>query len=215
MKSPMNNLCRRKIRKGVMEFIALDLETTGTLPYVDHIIEIAAVLFKDRKAVDVFQTLVNPGIEISPEATRINGITDQMVQSQPAIEEVLESFAYFCSDYLIVAHNATFDFQFLKSVIEKHKSKAPLGEVLDTYSLAKKALPGLSNYKLGTLVRHLKIEYKTLHRAEQDARCCGQLFQSIIEKLKTSNVKQLAQFSGKSVLKFPQVYHAHPQLQLL
>ena len=198
-----------------MEFIALDLETTGTLPYVDQIVEVAAVLFKGREVVDVFQTLVNPGVEISPEVTRINGITNQMVQSKPIIEDVLESFAHFCSDYLIVAHNATFDFQFLKSAIEKYKSKAPLGDVLDTYSLAKKALPGLSNYKLGTLVRHLKIEHETLHRAEQDARCCGQLFQKIIEKLQTNNIKQLSQFSGKSALRFPQVYHAHPQLQLL
>ncbi|MDE0151512.1 MAG: 3'-5' exonuclease [Bdellovibrionales bacterium] len=198
-----------------MNFIALDLETTGTLPYVDHIVEIAAVLFKSNEVSEVFQTLVNPKMEISPEATRINGITNQMVQSQPVIEEVLESFADFCSDYLIVAHNATFDFQFLKSAIEKYKSKAPLGEVLDTYSLAKKALPGLSNYKLGTLVKHLKIEHNTLHRAEQDARCCGQLFQKIINQLRTTNVKQLVQFSGKSALKFPQVYHAHPQLQLL
>jgi len=198
-----------------MNFIALDLETTGTLPYVDHIVEIAAVLFKKNEVSDVFQTLVNPGVEISPEVTRINGITNQMVQSKPAIEEVLGSFADFCSDYLIVAHNATFDFQFLKSAIEKYKSKAPLGEVLDTYSLAKKVLPGLNNYKLGTLVQHLKIEYTTLHRAEQDARCCGQLFQKIIEQLRMTNIRQLAQFSGKSALKFPQVYHAHPQLQLL
>ena len=198
-----------------MNFIALDLETTGTLPYVDRIVEIAAVLFTNKGVGDIFQTLVNPGIEISPEVTRINGITDQMVQSKPMIEEVLESFAHFCSDHLIVAHNATFDFQFLKSAIEKYKSKAPLGEVLDTYSLAKKALPGLSNYKLGTLVKHLKIEHETLHRAEQDARCCGWLFQKIVEKLKTNNVKQLTQFSGKSALRFPQVYHAHPQLQLL
>ena len=198
-----------------MDFIALDLETTGTLPYVDRIVEIAAVLFKNHEVINVFQTLVNPGVEISADVTLINGITNQMVQSKPAVEEVLDSFADFCSDYLIVAHNATFDFQFLKSAIEKYKSKAPLGEVLDTYSLAKKALPGLSNYKLGTLVQHLKIEHTTLHRAEQDARCCGQLFQKIVEQLRMTNIKQLAQFSGKSALKFPQVYHAHPQLQLL
>lgn len=198
-----------------MNFIALDLETTGTLPYVDHIVEVAAVLFKNQEVVDIFQTLVNPGVEISPEVTRINGITNQMVQSKPMIEDVLESFAHFCSNYLIVAHNATFDFQFLKSAIERYKSKAPLGEVLDTYSLAKKALPGMSNYKLETLVKHLKIEYKTLHRAEQDARCCGHLFQKIMEKLRTNNAKQLTQVSGRSSLKFPQVYHAHPQLQLL
>ena len=198
-----------------MDFIALDLETTGTLPYVDRIVEVAAVLFKEGKVIKTFQTLVQPGVEISPEVTRINGITNEMVDSKPFIQDILEPFALFCSDYPIVAHNASFDFQFLRSSIEKYKTKAPLGIILDTYSLAKKALPGLNSYRLASLVQHFKITHGTLHRAEQDAKCCGILFQHLLKKLKTSQLEKLVQISGKPMLKFPQMYYAHPQLTLL
>lgn len=197
-----------------MEFMAIDLETTGTLPYVDRIVEVAAVHFKGNKVVNKFQTLVRPGIEISEEVSKINGITNKMVEDQPEIQNVLEPFARFCSSYPMVAHNASFDFQFLRSVIEKYKTKAPEGVLLDSYALAKKVLPNVNNYRLGTLVQYLKIKHSTLHRAVEDAICCGRVFYHLIEKLQTSNVKKLAQISGKAELKFPQLQEAYSQLQL-
>ena len=198
-----------------MEFIAIDLETTGTLPYVDRIVEIAAVWFRNNKVVDCFQTLVYPGIAISEEVSKINGITNEMVKGQPEIQNVLEPFAEFCSSLPMVAHNASFDFQFLRSAIEKHKTKAPIGFLLDTYSLAKKTLPEARNYKLGTLIQHLGIKHTSpLHRAEQDAQCCGYLFQHLVQKLQTDNIKKLIQISGKAGLKFPQMGNSYTQLQL-
>ena len=204
----------QKRKDGIMEFIAIDLETTGTLPYVDHIVEIAGVRFNGGEVQDVFQTLVHPETAISEEVSKINGITNEMLEGKPKIEEVLEPFADFCGSVPLVAHNASFDFQFLKSVIEKYKSKAPLGDVLDTYALAKKVLPGVSNYKLGTLIQHLKIQHSTLHRAEQDAKCCGFLFRYIVEKLQTTNLKRIIQAGGRPALKFPQLASVSRQLQL-
>ena len=198
-----------------MDFVAIDLETTGTLPYVDSIVEIAAVRFKKNQVVDQFESLVNPGVEISPEISKINGITNEMVDSKPKIQTLLEPFSKFCGSSVIVAHNATFDFQFLRSAIEKYKSKAPYGPVLDTYSLAKKVIPGMSNYKLSTLVNYLKIDYKTLHRALQDASCCGRLFYHLVQTLNVESWKKLAQISGKTPLRFPQIAPAHKQLELL
>lgn len=197
-----------------MDFIAIDLETTGTLPYVDRIIEVAAIHFQDGKIINEFQSLVDPKILISPEITKINGITNDMVQSQPLIEPVLEEFAEFCKNYTLVAHNATFDFQFLYSAVKKFKSPAPSGPVLDTYSLAKKAMPRMVNYKLSTLVQFLKIKNDLFHRATEDARCCGYLFQHIMKELKTSDWKRLVQISGKVALKFPQIGHLNEQLNL-
>ncbi len=198
-----------------MDFIALDLETTGTLPYVDRIVEVAAVLFKDQKVTDKFQTLVDPKVKISLEVSRINGITNEMLKFQPLIQNVLPDLASFCGNYPIVAHNASFDFQFLRSSIEKYKTQAPSGSVLDTYQLAKKILPGMPNYKLGSLVQYFKIKHGTLHRAEEDATCCGRLFQKLFKKANFQTVDQIVQFSGKTELKFPQIYQAHPQLRLM
>lgn len=198
-----------------MDFISIDLETTGTLPYVDRIVEIAAVHFQNGSIVDEFQTLINPGIPIPSEATKINTITNEMVQSKPRIEAVLDKFSSFCKDNILVAHNASFDFQFLCSSIKKYNSSAPSGPILDTYILSKKTMSGMSNYKLSTLSKHLKIKNDLFHRAREDAACCGYLFQHIVNQLKISHWRQLIQIAGKSALRFPQLKYTHQQLQLL
>ena len=192
-----------------MDFIAIDLETTGTLPYVDRIVEVAAVSFKRGQPVSYFEQLVNPKISIPPEASRINGITSDMVQGCPPIEEVLGPFSKFCGAEILTAHNATFDFQFLKSAIEKYKTQAPAGPLLDTYSLAKKLIPGMANYKLSTLITYLKMENSKLHRAKQDALCCGKLFYYLISKLKSEDYRVIAKAGGRAPLKFPQITDHH------
>ena len=97
-----------------MQFIAFDIETTGFLPKVDQIVEIAAVKFKGGEALESFSSLVNPKIAIPAGAAQIHGITDQMVANQPTIESVLEGFANFCGNDPLVAHNAPFDTEFIK-----------------------------------------------------------------------------------------------------
>ncbi len=189
-----------------MNFVALDVETTGTLSYVDHIVELAAVRFSDGKEEDSFSTLINPGVPIPEEASRVNGITDEMLKGKPVIGDVLADFSGFCAHYPLVAHNAIFDFQFISSALEKCYCVAPTGPLFDTYALSKKVFPGLSNYKLSTLVEYLKIPVSQFHRAKQDAWACGQVFDCILKKIKTSeylDLKKLSQLTGKKELRFP------------
>ncbi|HVK61633.1 MAG TPA: 3'-5' exonuclease, partial [Bdellovibrionales bacterium] len=153
-----------------MRFIAFDLETTGTLPGVDQIAEIGAVRFSETGVPElIFATLVNPGISMPEAASRVNGITDQMLIGQPRITDVLDAFAEFCGNDPLVAHNAAFDAQFLIADIKKHETSSPRGIILDTLPIARKVYPGLANYKLGTLVQHLQIPAGQFHRAEEDA----------------------------------------------
>lgn len=203
-----------------MRFVAFDLETTGTLPGVDRIVEIGAVRF-DNGAVDaLFSTLVDPQIPIPPGASRVNGITDDMVKGQPTIESLLNPLAEFLGDDLLVAHNAPFDTQFLIADITRYESKAGRGTVVDTFGLSKKAFPGLANYKLGTLVQHLNIPSTGFHRAEADATYCGQLFIKILEKVFGTSktlppTENLLTLSGRPALKFPQIIPQPKQLELL
>ena len=197
--------------KEEMVFVALDVETTGTLSYVDHIVELAAVRFLDGTEQESFSTLVDPGVSIPEEASRINGITDEMVKGQPAIGDVLPAFSEFCSKDPLVAHNAIFDFQFLCAALEKCYCLAPTGPLFDTYALSKKVFPGLSNYKLSTVVEYLKVSVSRFHRAKQDAWACGQVFSAILKKMSTNNkhsaeyldFKKLTQLTGKKELRFP------------
>lgn len=203
-----------------MRFIAFDLETTGTLPGVDRIVEIGAVRFVDGEVEAVYSTLVDPKVPMPEGATRVNGITDDMLQGKPVISELLESFAEFCGDDYVIAHNAPFDTQFLTADIKKYETKAPTGMVLDTFIISKKVLPGLANYKLGTLVQHLNIPAGEFHRAEEDASYCGRLFMKMMEKVTGQKgimppEENLVALNGGSVLRFPQIEPQPKQLDLL
>ncbi|MCB0412065.1 MAG: 3'-5' exonuclease [Bdellovibrionales bacterium] len=203
-----------------MRFIAFDLETTGFLPGVDKIVEIGAVRFFRDEVEAVFSTLVDPKMPIPEAASRVNGISNEMVTGKPTIMDLLPSFAEFCGEEVIVAHNAAFDFQFLAADIQKHESPAPKGLVLDTFGMAKKVFPGLANYKLGTLVQHLNIPAGQFHRAEEDASYCGQLFLKILERIHGNlenlpPIENLTALSGRGEMKFPQIIPQPKQLNLL
>lgn len=201
-----------------MKFIAFDLETTGFIPGVDRIIEIGAVRFNNENVEAVYSTLVDPQMAIPPGASEVNGITNDMVEGKPKIEDLLDSFAEFCDDNIIVAHNAGFDVPFLAAEIEKHETAAPRGDVLDTLALAKKIYPGLPNYKLGTLVQHLGIPTTNFHRAEEDASYCGKLFYKMMYKMTGTQemppVDNLIQLSGKGKMGFPQIEKQPKQLSM-
>ncbi len=201
-----------------MNFIAFDLETTGTMASIDSIIEIGAVRFINGKPSDIFSTLVDPQRDISPAASAVNGITRDMVHGKPLIENLLSPFAEFCGDDPIVAHNAPFDVQFLSADIKKFESPAPKGIVLDTLPIARKIFPGLANYKLGTLVQHLNIPASNFHRAEEDASYCGYLFWKMILKISSTGdvpLENLIALTGKNKSYFPQIERRHKQLSLL
>lgn len=200
-----------------MKFIAFDLETTGIRPVTDMIVEIGAVKFEGAHPLEGYGTLVNPGCAIPAGASAVNGITDDMVRGKPLVEEVLSDFADFCGDLPLVAHNAPFDYKFLRSDIERHRAKAPTGAVLDTLPLARKLFPGLPNYKLGTLVRYFKFPSGTFHRAEEDSSYCGLLFAKIVETLElrgeSVTEEKLVKMMGREIMRFPQ-YAQSSQLDL-
>jgi len=202
-----------------MRFIAFDVETTGTIPGNDSILEIGAVRFVDGAVDSVFTTLIDPKRPIPPGASQVNGITDDMVKGKPLIQDLLDPFADFCGDDLMVAHNASFDAQFLTVAISKFESKAPKGLVLDTLAISRKIIPGLPNYKLGTLVQYLNIPTTDFHRAEEDATYCGHLFLQLVKKVSGSSqqvpIANLQALSGKTELRFPQIIRQPKQLDLL
>jgi len=202
-----------------MRFIAFDLETTGTVPGVDQIVEIGAVRIIDGQVEAVFSTLVNPMKAMPPGATAVNGITDSMLVGQPLIETLLPSFAEFCGSDVLVAHNAPFDCQFLASDIKKFEAPAPVGIVIDTLPISRKVIPGLPNYKLGTLVQHFKIPSTDFHRAEEDATYCGMVFWEMFKKISVGNrpaqIENLVSLTGKPEYRFPQIERQPKQMGFL
>lgn len=202
-----------------MRFVSFDFETTGFLPGVEQITEIGAVRFVNGQIEEKFCTLVNPGKPIPPAVVKVTGIDDEMVKNAPKIEDLLAPLAEFCGDDLMIAHNAPFDVQFLTADVKKFESPAPRGIVLDTHAISKKIMPGLANYKLGTLVQHFQIPSAEFHRAEADASYCGKVFLKLIEKISVNGqapaIENLISLSNNQALHFPQIERSPKQLDLL
>ena len=199
-----------------MDFVAFDLETTGTVAGVDQIVEIGAIRYRGLKPEAVYSTLINPRRLMPKEATAVNGISDDMLFDKPFIEDLIKPFGDFCENLPLVAHNAPFDVQFLKADIVKHEIPGPRGLILDTLPMARKIFPGLVNYKLGTLVEHLKISSDQFHRAQEDASYCGQIFIEMIKKIFNPGerviLKNLVALTGRIECHFPIVKKRQKQM---
>jgi DNA polymerase-3 subunit epsilon len=87
----------------------LDTETTG-LDRSDRLVEIGVV---DDAGAVVFQSLINPGMPIPPAASKVHGITDEMVRDAPRLDAVTPALrALLIADGEVVIYNAEFDQRF-------------------------------------------------------------------------------------------------------
>jgi DNA polymerase-3 subunit epsilon len=75
--------------------VILDLETTGVSIASDRIVEFSALKVTPGGAEEWLTLRINPGIPISPEATRIHGITDADVANEPHFKDVARKIAAF------------------------------------------------------------------------------------------------------------------------
>ena len=102
-----------------MNYISLDLETTGFSAQHDRITEIGAVKVRDGKIVDRFTQLVNPGRRVSARITELTGISNEMLEDQPVIDDILGDFIHWTENDRLVGHNIKFDLSFLIANAER------------------------------------------------------------------------------------------------
>ncbi len=154
----------------------VDVETTGLAARRDRITEIAAIRIENLRISDrQFTTLVNPGCPIPALITELTGIDNAMVSSAPAFQEIAPGLREHMEGAVMVAHNASFDMSFLREEYARLNTLFSPPQVLDTVSLARRILPGLSQYKLTSLCQHLHIK-PGMHRAVGDALATAELF---------------------------------------
>ncbi|MFC1670064.1 exonuclease domain-containing protein [Spirochaetota bacterium] len=162
-------------------FCALDLETTGSNPIFNRIVEVGMVRFSLDKIIDVYETLVDPEIDIPDDVISIHGITDSMVASSPKIEDILDDITDFIGDSILVIQGPIFDLTFLDQAYKEYGKKAPRLKSIDTVRLGRHAFPSLHNHKLKTICTHLGINLNH-HRALSDARACMEIFKSFVNQ---------------------------------
>lgn len=183
-----------------LRFVVFDTETTGLNPSRgDEIISIGAIAVAEGGIVaeEVFETLVDPGIPVSAASTRVHGLTRDDLAGQPSIDEALAGFARFTEEAVLVAHNASFDMEFLRRK-EGETGIAFRQPVLCTLVLSAILHPNQASHSLDTLLARYGIRRTGRHTALGDARMTAELLLRLLPQLEARGITTLEQATRAS-----------------
>jgi len=181
-------------------YAIVDIETTGGYAENHRITEVAIYHHDGIQVTEVFHTLINPGRNIPYYITGLTGITTEMVLDSPGFEEIADEILKRLDGKIFVAHNAHFDYSFLKKEFEQIGINWQ-AKKLCTVRLSRKIIPGLRSYSLGSLAASLGIEIINRHRAGGDASATAKIFDQLLRRDRDGYiVKVLKRNSGETIL---------------
>lgn len=157
--------------------VFVDLETTGADAQHDRITEIGVVEV-GPEGIQEWDTLLDPGMGIPPFIQRLTGITDEMVRGHPTFASIAETLAERLQGRLFVAHNARFDYGFLKNEFRR-AGLTFRADVLCTVRLSRSLFPSAARHGLDALVARFGLQPRARHRALADAELLWQFWQKI------------------------------------
>jgi exodeoxyribonuclease X len=175
-------------------FIIVDLETTGTDPQNDAIVEIATVDVRDEQLVIADSSLVKPPIAIPPQASAVHHIVDIDVANAPAARDIVPELLGADDPPIYVAHNSAFEQSFLEPYL-------PGARWLCTFKAAKRVWPDAPNHKNQTLRYWLNLPVereraKDTHRAGADAYVTAHL---LLRLLREASVEDMLRWTTEPV----------------
>ncbi|VDG98159.1 DNA polymerase III polC-type [Lysinibacillus sphaericus] len=166
----------KKSTTPVTDYVVLDFETTGLRAGADQIIQIGAIRYFDHWKDEQMDVLINPQRYISPTITRLTGITNEMIEEAPTIDEKLGELIEFIGELPIIAHNASFDMGFLYALQGLNGVSIPEYTVIDTVKIARQKIKDTPNHKLTTLTQYLQLEHDA-HNAIGDCLATAAIYQ--------------------------------------
>lgn len=180
-------------------FCIVDVESNGSKPSRDQIIEIGAVKLQNGHIIDTYESLVYCNT-ISDQIQEITGITVEQTLKAPVMGKVMREFRLFLGDAVFVGHDAKFDYNFVSAMMERVGLQKLLNRSLCTIDLAERTIES-ERYGLKYLNEQLEL-YKeaTHHRALSDAMTTTKLLKRTLKIVPESikNTEELITFSKEA-----------------
>ncbi|MBU3656839.1 MAG: ethanolamine utilization protein [Rhodocyclaceae bacterium] len=162
---------------GTERLAFVDLETTGATASQDRITEIGIILV-DESGVQEWSSLVNPETRISGFIESLTGISNEMVAEAPRFCDLASRVYKMLEGRLFVAHNARFDYAFLKQSFLREGIDFS-AKTLCTVKLSRRLYPGHPKHNLDTLIERHSLKVSGRHRALADAQLIYQFWEKI------------------------------------
>ncbi|MEG0293992.1 helicase C-terminal domain-containing protein [Enterococcus sp.] len=182
-------------------YAIVDIETTGTNPKMDRIIQFGCVLVENNEIVGRFSTDINPGQAISKQIQSLTQISNRQVKKAPFFEDVATTIYNLLEDTHFVAHNIHFDYHFLNQELIRCGLPALTIPGIDTVELAQIFLPTEASFRLNDLAESLGIEHENPHQAASDAEVTAMLLLEIERRaraLPIATIQKIALLSSET-----------------
>jgi DNA polymerase III epsilon subunit family exonuclease len=195
--------------------IVLDTETTGLDHKTESLLEIGAVRLENGEITATFSTLIKPAVPIRHSSFKIHGISDEMVEEAPSVEEAIVAFADFIGDLPYVAHNVVFDYSFITEAYKKHLGKRFLNPRICSQELYYSLFPEESSHGLSSLARKFGFEPHVAHRALDDTMQLAQLYPQLRKLYLQKHAWKYSQLNNIDYLleRYLRLQKAHQTLQ--
>ena len=166
--------------------VILDTETTGLSITEKHrVVEIGCIELENQISTNkIFHEYLNPQREVSEDAYKIHGHSDQFLSNKKTFAQVVESFLKFIKDKKIIIHNAAFDLSFLNYELKLINQKAiDENNVIDTLEIARRKYPGSQN-SLDALCKRFNIDNskREKHNALIDCQLLKEVYINLVDQ---------------------------------
>ncbi len=176
------------------DLVFIDTEASGLDVTKHELLEVAVIrVSQDWESgtpefvvVDEWVTKIIPEhIETAdPASLRVNGYTVNNWKNAVPLRDALQTFSEKTKDAIMVAHNVSFDAEFIDTALAKHSIPNTMHyHRLDTVSMAHAVLkdsPDTTRYSLGELCKRFGIVNKQAHTALSDSRATFELFKKLL-----------------------------------
>ena len=159
----------------------VDVETTGSDPASDRITELGVLLAEGGALTGQWTTLINPGTAVPGVIQALTGISQDMVDSAPRFADIAQELYGLLAGRVFVAHNARFDYGFLRREFERAGLKY-MAKTLCTVRLSRRLYPGADGHDLDSLIERYGLECEARHRALPDAAVVWQFLRRAAEE---------------------------------
>ena len=173
-----------------MDLLALDFETATNDP--DSPCEMGLPIVRHGQVSEVRNWLIKPRQwpYFSPFTIAVHGIRPQDVANSPSFAEVWEEAMPLMQGNVVVAHNAAFDMNVLRSTLLSHRLPLPTFSYFCSVSLCRRVWPGHKGYGLRPMCDMHGIQFAH-HRAGNDAEAAAKLVLCASRKAGVTNVDDL------------------------
>ena len=170
--------------------VIIDVETTGLSSAHNKIIELGIIRVEKGKIVGKLNTLINPQAYVSPFIEKYTGISKEELKTAPIFNDVKNQVKDILSDAIFVAHNARFDYGFIKHEFSRLENTFS-AKTLCTVRLSRRLFPEHRSHSLQSLIDRYQFKFKRRHRAYDDANIVLQFLKIINKQIKPNKLNKI------------------------